>query len=124
MTTVEDVMTTDIVAVEPGVTIAEAAAVMGARHVGSALVMDGGSLAGIFTERDIMKALSQEFDAPSHLVSEWMTRNPATVSAGVDAGDALRRMLDGGFRHLPVVDGQSVVGIVSLRDLSRVAADG
>jgi CBS domain-containing protein len=118
MATVGEVMTRSILAVDPSTTVAEAATIMGERAAGSALVMDGDRLLGIFTERDIVKALGQHFDAAGHPVSEWMTADPSTVPADTPAGDALRTMLDRGFRHLPVVEGDSVVGVVSMRDLS------
>ena len=118
MSTVGEVMTHSILSVDPATTVAEAATIMGERAAGSALVMDGDRLLGIFTERDIVKALGQHFDAAGHPVSEWMTPDPLTVPADTPAGEALRTMLDRGFRHLPVVEGEAVVGVVSMRDLS------
>jgi CBS domain-containing protein len=116
--TVGDLMTRSILAVDPSTTVAEAATIMGERRAGSALVMDGDRLLGIFTERDIVKALGQHFDAAGHPVSEWMTSEPMTVPPDTQAEEALRTMLDKGFRHLPVVTGEEVVGVVSMRDLS------
>ena len=117
-------MSSELVTVAPRATVAEAAAVMSARHVGSAIVLDGdGSLAGIFTERDILRALGSDFDAAAHTVAEWMSKGPATIGADATVTDALNRMLEGGFRHLPVLDGAALVGVVSLRDLSRGEAD-
>ena len=123
MATVRDVMSADLVTVEPSETVAQAATKMGRSQTGSALVMEAGSLAGIFTERDIMRALGSDFDAAAHPVSQWMTSNPATIDAGIDAADALQRMLARGFRHFPVVDGGELVGIVSIRDLSMAVTD-
>jgi CBS domain-containing protein len=123
MATVAELMSTTLVTVAPATTIAEAATVMGGHHVGSSLVMEGGALVGIFTERDILRALSQDFDAPGHAVSHWMTRNPKSVEPDVEAEDALERMLAGGFRHFPVVEGDRVLGVVSMRDLSRAASE-
>lgn len=122
MATVGDVMTRSILSVEATTTVAEAATIMGERRAGSALVMDGERLLGIFTERDIVKALGQHFDAAGHAVSEWMTAGPTTVPAETPTDDALRTMLDRGFRHLPVVDGDRVVGVVSMRDLSAAGS--
>jgi CBS domain-containing protein len=116
-------MSGTLVSVDPTATIAEAATVMGGRHVGSTLVMDGGSLAGIFTERDILRALSQDFDAPGHPVSHWMTPNPMTIPPELSVEEALDLMLSKGFRHLPVEDQGSVVGVVSMRDLSGAIAE-
>jgi CBS domain-containing protein len=122
MTTIREIMSADLVTVSPGSTVAEAATVMGGHHVGSALVMEDDALIGIFTERDILRALSQDFDAPTHQVSQWMTRDPVTVGPDSSADEALQMMLDGNFRHLPVCEGSRAVGIVSLRDVSRTAA--
>lgn len=113
-------MSEDLVAVEPTATVAEAATVMGGHHVGSALVIEGGRASGIFTERDVLRALGSDFDAAHHPVADWMTHDPTTVDAGADVRIARDLMLDGGFRHLPVTDGGELVGIVSIRDLSRV----
>src|SRR5438046_10362872 len=91
MTTIGQIMTTKLISVEQSATVAEAATVMGERHVGSALVLEKGQLVGIFTERDIVRALSQHFDAPGHPISHWMTRHPTTVepTASVQAARAL-----------------------------------
>jgi CBS domain-containing protein len=96
---------------------------MGKLHVGSALVMNGDDVVGIFTERDIVRALAADFDAAGHEVSHWMTAQPATVGPEVSVREALDQMLAGGYRHLPVVEGGSTVGMVSIRDLSRAAVD-
>ena len=116
-------MSTNLVTVEPTATVAEAATVMGGHHVGSAVVCVGGTLTGIFTERDILKALSQDFDAPGQPVSHWMTTNPTTVGPGTEVDEALGLMLGGGYRHLPVTEGNKLLGMVSIRDLSRAATE-
>jgi CBS domain-containing protein len=120
--TVGDVMTRDVLRVDPSTTVAEAATMMGERRIGSALVMEDQRLVGIFTERDIVRALGQHFDAAGHAVSEWMTRDPTTIESRTTTQDALDTMLQRGFRHLPIVDGDEVAGIVSLRDLSRATS--
>ena len=120
MATVGDVMTRSLLWVEPAATVGEAATLMGERRAGSALVMEGDRLLGIFTERDIVKALGQHFDAAGHTVSEWMTPDPITVPPDTPVREALERMISGGFRHLPVVDEEAVVGVVSMRDLSAL----
>ena len=118
MAAIRDVMSTELVSVEPGATVAEAATVMGTRKVGAALVMECDRLLGIFTERDILRALASDFDAAGHLVSHWMTTGPTTLGPDAAPGAALDLMLDRGFRHVPVVEGERVVGIVSLRDVT------
>jgi CBS domain-containing protein len=119
MTTVRDIMSKDLVAVEPTSTVAEAATMMGERHVGSALVIEEERPAGIFTERDVLRALASDFDAAHHPVAYWMTHDPTTVDVSADVRTARNMMLDGGFRHLPVLESGRLVGIVSLRDISR-----
>ncbi len=121
MASVREVMSTELVAVEPTATIAEAATLMGEHRVGSALVLEGGRLVGILTERDVLRALAAHFDAARQPVAQWMTRDPTTIGPDATVRDALELMLARGFRHLPVVEDDRVVGMVSIRDLSRAA---
>jgi CBS domain-containing protein len=117
---VREVMTQVVLTAEPGITIAEVASLMAQRRVGSALVLEHDQMIGIFTERDIVKALSQDASAIHQAIVHWMTRSPQTISSDATVEEALRRMLDGGFRHLPVMDDERLVGMLSMRDLSRV----
>lgn len=118
MATVREVMSDTLYTVSPSSTVGEAVALMAQHRVGSMMVMEGTRLAGIFTERDTVRAISQSHDAPSHEVSSWMTREPMTVGPDEQVEDALKTMLDKGFRHLPVVENGEVIGIVSIRDLA------
>jgi CBS domain-containing protein len=118
MTTLRDVMSTDLTRVAPAATVAEAAALMSVRHVGSVLVMTDDDLAGIFTERDIVRALASDFDAAGHEVTLWMTKDPVCLDAEATTREALDRMLAEGFRHLPVLVDGRVGGVVSIRDLA------
>jgi CBS domain-containing protein len=118
MATVREVMNETLYTVHPSTTVGEAVALMAQHRVGSMLVMDRTKLAGIFTERDTVRAISQSHDAPSHEVSSWMTRDPMTVGPDEPVEAALKTMLDKGFRHLPVVQDGEVIGIVSIRDLA------
>ena len=104
--------------VDPSTTVGEAISLMAQNRIGSALIMEGGKLIGIFTERDTVRAISQSYDAPTHEISSWMTRNPKTVSPDVDVDEALKTMLDNGFRHLPVMEMGQVIGMISMRDLA------
>jgi CBS domain-containing protein len=117
MATLDDVMSRELVVVGPTATVAEAATVMGTHHVGSALVMEEGRLLGIFTERDVLRAVGSNVGAEGLHVREAMTADPETADPSFDAGDALDLMLERGFRHLPVVHEGRVVGVVSIRDL-------
>lgn len=109
--------------VDPSTTVGEAISLMAQNRIGSALIMEGGKLIGIFTERDTVRAISQSHDAPTHEISSWMTRDPRTVSPDIEVEDALRTMLDNGFRHLPVVERGEVIGMVSMRDLADLTTD-
>jgi CBS domain-containing protein len=123
MPIVREVMRTDLITVRPGTAVMDAAHAMFSGGAGSALVLDGEKLVGIFTERDIMRALAKEPDAGrSSRVTMWMTADPVTISPDSTVGEALDRMLAGHFRHLPVVEGDAVVGMVSMRDLARSIA--
>jgi CBS domain-containing protein len=99
------------------VSVREAARLMRARNVGSVLIIEDGRLEGIFTERDVVhRVVAAGRDPDGTLLGEVMTRNPDTVSPDTTALDALRRMQDGGYRHLPVVENGEVVAVVSRRD--------
>ncbi len=126
MTTVRDVMSTDLVTVEPSTMMIDAAAAMSSARVGSVLVLEEGALVGIFTERDILSAFERIRADPARVspVSKAMTWNPLTIGPDATVGEAMDRMLDGGFRHLPVMDGGTLVGIVSMRDLARSISKG
>jgi CBS domain-containing protein len=115
-----DVMTRDILAVERNVRLPEAAARMVARSVGAAIILEGERLVGILTERDVLRAVASGRDAES-TVEEWMTRHPETIEPAESTDHAAALMIHGGFRHLPVVEEDRVVGIVSIRDLVRIA---
>ena len=121
MTTVREVMSTDLITVEPSTMMVEAVRAMSKARVGSVLVLENGALVGIFTERDVVRAFDQMHADPARVspMSKSMTFDPLTIGPGATAGEAMDRMLDGGFRHLPVMEDETLVGIVSMRDLAR-----
>jgi CBS domain-containing protein len=118
---VGNAMSQVVLTADSGTTIAEVASLMAQRRVGSALVLDGDRLVGIFTERDIVRALSQDASAAGQGIGHWMTRDPETISPDATVDQALARMLEGHFRHLPVLDGDRLVGVLSMRDISRLS---
>lgn len=118
--TVSDLMTTRMVSANPDDPVADAAAAMVQRKVGSALIMQGLFLAGILTERDVLRAAASGSDLTSSPVSAWMTKDPESASPGTTVEEAIQLMLLHGFRHLPVTEGREVRGMVSLRDLAAV----
>jgi CBS domain-containing protein len=105
-------------------TVAEAATIMARERVGSTLVMDGDRMLGIFTERDIVRAISSSRDSPADPVSHWMTRNPKTLSPSALPEEALKLMVEGNFRHVPVVEHDRLVGMLSMRDLAAAGVEG
>lgn len=110
-------MNTRVVAATPGTTVSDAAAEMVKANVGSAVVMQGPFLAGILTERDVLRAAASGEDLSASLVSAWMTPDPQSARPDTTVEEATQIMLLNGFRHLPIVEGRQVCGMVSLRDL-------
>ena len=99
----------------PGATVREACRRMRERAADAVLVADGaGRLLGIFTGRDaVRRVLAEARDADRATLAEVMTRDPATVPPRAAAMEALRLMRDGGFDHVPVVQGGRAVGVVA-----------
>ena len=118
-----EVMSRNLLTVEPATPLAEAAARMNERGVGAALVLSGDHVAGILTERDVLRAVATGDVTGTH-VAAWMTHDPETIGPDDSTSHAASVMIHGGFRHLPVVDESGLpVGIVSIRDLMRVTVD-
>ena len=121
MARIADVMRLDFIEVAPEDTLGEVAERMTAKNVGAVVVKDFGNLIGILTERDLLKAVAGRVHTSEARVREWMTADPITASESDSADEAIRTMLDNGFRHLPVVAAGRTVGVVSLRELMRAA---
>ena len=108
----------------PTATVQEACRQMHARKIGAVLVTTpGDALAGIFTGRDAVRVLAKGQDPASTSLQDVMTKQPATMPPRSTAIEALRLMRDGGFRHVPVVDGGAVVGVVSGGDFRGLEQD-
>ncbi len=112
-------MTRDLLTVAPEDTIGEAATKMVERRVGSVVVSDFGRLIGILTERDMLRAVADRTHPSDARVRQWMTPDPITATETMPAQEAARIMLENGFRHLPVVEGERAIGIVSIRDVMQ-----
>ena len=122
MTTVAEVMTRDVLTVEPSDTIGEAAEKMNAANVGAVVVVEHMvRIIGIVTERDLLRAVAARARAAEARVRQWMTPDPMTIDPETTVEDAAQIMFDNNFRHLPVVKDGRPLGIVSLRVLSRWA---
>ncbi len=117
MPTVASVMSRNLAVIAPAATLVDAARALVERRVGSVLVLDGERLAGILTERDMLRAAASGEDLNATKVKDWMTGDPITASPDMDTEEAAAVMFTNGFRHLPVTQGSEVVGVVSLRDV-------
>ena len=98
-------------------TLSMAASAMSEREVGALAVVDRRELVGIITERDIVEALSQDADPAVATVADWMTEAPDTFSPEVSVEEAAAWLLETGYRHLPVMAGGELLGVVSIRDI-------
>ena len=115
-------MSTTLVTMSSGSSLAEAASVMSQKRVGSVLILEGELLAGILTERDIVRAISHDIGAPRDEIAHWMSATPKTVSPGSSLEEARDLMDRNHIRHLPVTEGGRLVGMLSMRDLIKVGA--
>jgi CBS domain-containing protein len=115
--TVGELVHSRTVTTSPDSPVAEAAAAMVREKAGSALVMQGHFLVGIITERDVLKAAASGADLTAIPVTAWMTKDPQSAGPDTPVEEAAQIMLLNGFRHLPVMEGRQVYGVVSLRDL-------
>jgi CBS domain-containing protein len=122
MPAVRDHMSRDLLTVDSGLSLAEVAGRMVAREVGAVLVLDGDRLAGLMTERDLLRAVAHGIHDDAR-VRDWMTTDPETIDPSESTEHAATLMMHGGFRHLPVTEEGTVVGIVSIRDLMRIALE-
>lgn len=114
----------EIIAISRTTTVAEAVALLAERRIGAVPVMDGGSVAGIFSERDVIHGLHTHGAAAlAHTVDQAMTAPAVTVSPGDPVIGALSLMTRRRIRHLPVVEGEKVVGFVSIGDLVKYRTD-
>ncbi len=107
----------DLLTAPSNMTVADAARLMKQRNVGAMMVVDDGKLAGVFTERDgLFRVLAAGLDGATTPLSAVMTVNPRTISPDRSFAHALGFMHEGRFRHLPVVDGDRPIGMISVRD--------
>ena len=103
----------------PAASVREACRLMAEHHCGSVLVVEDGRLVGIFTERDaVERVFAGGLDPQLTLLAEVMTPQPDTIGPNHSVDEAIRRMDEFGYRHLPVVEADRVLGVLSIRDLS------
>ncbi|HEY1276368.1 MAG TPA: CBS domain-containing protein [Thermoleophilaceae bacterium] len=122
MPVAREVMSRNLLTVAPGISLGDVAKRMVSRDVGAALVTEGERLMGIVTERDVLRAVARGL-AEDTLVADLMTPGPETMDADESTQHAATLMIHGGFRHLPIMEGNEIVGILSIRDLMRVVLE-
>jgi CBS domain-containing protein len=121
---VGDIMHADVKTASTEDSFADVAQVMRANGISSVVVLDGKKLAGIVTERDIVNLVAAGGDPHTTTVEHGMTRRDlVTVTPKAQLTEAAEAMVSRNIRHLPIVEGDAVVGIISIRDMTRWAAD-
>ena len=111
-------------AISPDTPVSEAIQSLVEKKIGCLLVEESGELVGIFTERDVLNRVAEDPQAMSHPVKEFMTRSPTTITMDDSIAYALHAMDLGGYRHLPVVDGEGKPhGVISIRDILGYLCD-
>jgi CBS domain-containing protein len=117
---VREGMSTVVLTVGPGHTLRQAARLMSERKVGAAVVVDPESDGpGIVTERDVLEAIGEGQDVDSELVQDHLTQDLVFASPEWSLEQAAVEMIQRGFRHLVVVDGSNISGVLSMRDIVR-----
>jgi len=113
-----------IYSIAPDAPVLEAIKHMAEHRIGALLVMHGEQLVGVMSERDYArKVILQGRSSSQTAVSDIMSGNPLTVGPDTDVFDCMRLCTDSRVRHLPVVDGQDVVGVISIGDLVKAVID-
>ena len=123
-TLLEGRATSEVISCAIDTSVREAVALLASRRIGAVPVMDGGRVAGIFSERDVIYRLAEEGDAClSRPLGEVMTAPAITVERNTAILDALALMTRRRIRHLPVVDGEAMCGFISIGDLVKARLD-
>ena len=126
MTTIRQILErkSEVFSIEPGATVLDALKRLAEKNVGALLVMKGDRLVGIFSERDYARRMILlGRSSKETTVEEVMTREVFTITPEATAGDCMVHMTDRHVRHLPVVEGGRVVGVISVGDVVRVVID-
>lgn len=111
----------DVISIEPTADLAAAASLLSKHRIGAVVICGaGGRLSGILSERDIVRAVAEHGAAALSVpVGQVMTRNVITCSENDSISDLMERMTAGKFRHLPVVKGERLIGLISIGDVVK-----
>jgi CBS domain-containing protein len=117
---VRDIMSAEVIRhLGPRSSVGDAIRLMDVHNIGCVVVMERGALVGLFTERDLLRrVLARGLDPENTMLFEVMTREPDTIAPNDSVDEVIRRMDEFGYRHMPVVERGTIVGMVSLRDCS------
>lgn len=113
----------DVLSVGPETSVGEAVRRMADRNVGAVVVLDGESLVGVLSERDVVRRLAVDTDVLGLSVTDVMTSPVITCTPSSTTDELMQTMTDGRFRHVPVLDGERLVGIVSIGDVVKKRLD-
>src|SRR5262249_51796745 len=106
------------VSLPPSATVYEASKKMSEHLIGSILIIDGEKLVGIFTERDLLnRVVSQQLDPKQTVITQVMSKNVRTISIQEPVESVFKKMEETKCRHMPVVDGEKVVGVITMRNI-------
>ena len=121
---VSDAMTEQPVTISSNLTLKEAASLMAKKHVGSLIIKEKGKVQGIMTEKDMVrKGIAKGKDPVKTKVKEVMNPKFNTIDPDADIFDALKVMRDLNIRHLPVVRGKEMIGLLTLKDILKIEPD-
>ena len=121
--TVRELVNGNVIWIGPDGTLRQAALLMMSNEVGSVAVEVDGAMEGILTERDILRAVADDADLDQDRVRTWMTEYPDSFTPDMNVEEAAEWMLATGFRHLPVIDGDEVLGVISIKDVLWAITD-
>ncbi|HEY6627776.1 MAG TPA: CBS domain-containing protein [Acidimicrobiia bacterium] len=115
--TVRELVGGEVIWVAPEATMRSAAVSMKSNGVGSVAVEVDGAIEGILTERDLLDAVAEGADLDLERVDRWMTSYPDSIDPDMQVTEAAQWMLASGYRHIPVIDGSRILGMISIKDV-------
>jgi CBS domain-containing protein len=115
--TVRELVGGEVFSVDPSLSLRDAVRTMSSKEVGALAVVHQGRLTGILSERDVLRACAEAADLDETTTAEWMTRDPDSLTSDMSVDAAADWMLASGYRHLPILDGVDLVGMVSIKDV-------